>query len=160
MTHNVTMYIENSEYLRNGMSDYVQNAQSPTYLGWVEWMGLERQETPDGVQWDGNMLDYDELDALVATWSRESRDMTPAEKLADAIHGAKYCHYDAIHNTLIVWYGGWTFNVLSVATGEVVALWTNISDADVAQAEQRIRYVVSAHFKQDNGANYLEAYAV
>ena len=95
-----------------------------------------------------------------------------SERLAQAVHGAHYCHYDEERNTLIVWHGGHTFNVYDLHTGHAIAMWTadnqlGLNDrqwADMAwrlqAAEDNIRRKLSEEFAQENdGMDYLEAYS-
>lgn len=155
---NVWGWIDNDECLYNAMIEYAQKAHEPTYKGFIAWMGLEGQKTPDGVQWDDSRLDYDELDEMFV---QDDGDLTPLERLAYTIHGAEYCYFDDRNNTLIAWNGSLTFNVISLETGETVALWTSIDDMDVTQARRKILYAISRQFAHDNeGMTYLEAYAV
>ena len=65
-TWNVALWIGNEEGLYNAAVDYAHATTDPTYLGFIEWMGLEGQETPDGVQWDGAALDLGELGEMIA----------------------------------------------------------------------------------------------
>jgi len=98
--------------------------------------------------------------------------MTTAEKLANAVDQARYCHYDRENETLIVWNGSLTFNIYSVETGSCVGMWTSGDDLGLTPekyddggwrlvaAIDNIRETLSPAFAaENNGMTYLEAYA-
>lgn len=62
---NVWEWIDNDECLYNAMIEYTRTVDTPTYKGFIAWMGLEGQRTPDGVQWDGDGLTYAELNEMM-----------------------------------------------------------------------------------------------
>ena len=168
-TDNVEEWLQNDECLYSAMVQYAHEASEPTYQGFVERMGLEG-ETPDGVRWDDERLDHDELDELFDM--EEEEDMTPTEKLACAVDGAEYCYYDEIAETLITWNGSLMFEVYSVESGELIALWTSGNQIGLDDeawedhgkrlraAQDKIRFVTSSRFTKANGQHYLEAYSV
>lgn len=66
-TWNVWLWISNDEGLYYEMRDYVKSTPAPDYMGLMDYIGYgPGDETPDGVEWVSDALDYDELDAAVA----------------------------------------------------------------------------------------------
>lgn len=64
-TWNVMLWINNEEGLYRSSVRYADENSTVTYLGFIEYMGLEGLQTRDGVQWDDESLDYTALDKAI-----------------------------------------------------------------------------------------------
>lgn len=66
-TWNVSLWINNDEYLYNIARDYM--AEHPdakeAYVGFIETYGLDTEKTPDGISFKSSRLDYKALDEMM-----------------------------------------------------------------------------------------------
>lgn len=68
-TWNVALWFDNDEGSYYLVRDYAKATKTPTYRGLIEFAELGGSQTPDGVAYLGESLDYSELDE----WVREHK---------------------------------------------------------------------------------------
>ena len=57
------LWIDNDEGFYNAKCSFLDEYEgSYPYKDFIEYMGLEKENTPDGIAWLSNKLDYAELD--------------------------------------------------------------------------------------------------
>lgn len=67
-THNVVMWIDNTENLYKGAVDFIKNEnpdKDNPYKAFVISCGLDAQSTPDGIAYMSDKLNYDELNKFM-----------------------------------------------------------------------------------------------
>lgn len=65
-TWNVALWINNDEPLYNGAVEFMTKYEGNNpYRSFCRDSGLDSQKTPDGIMWLSQILDYEELDAMM-----------------------------------------------------------------------------------------------
>ena len=64
-TWNIKLWLGNDYNLYIAVTEYALQASKPNYKDFVRFFGYEETQTPDGVDWISDQLDYDELDSYV-----------------------------------------------------------------------------------------------
>ena len=68
-TWNVVLWIQNDEYLYNSAIDYrdnVRKGKKSTYKGFIQYMSMHDEKTPDNIAYISRLLDYKALNEMIA----------------------------------------------------------------------------------------------
>jgi len=64
-TRNVITWLGNNPSLYNHLCNYAKTAANPTYIELINSLGYADSQTPDGVDWISDLLDYKDLDEFI-----------------------------------------------------------------------------------------------